>query len=451
MRYPSILKICSDEHSPFVAGFAGDSIVRTPHLDRLAAQGTRFDRCYAANPGCVPGRYAMISGQLPREGGTLRYGDILPLETPTYMRHFAQHGYQTTCVGKQHFHGPEQMYGWMFRPYGDMECDPAAIPGYDRARDVASETGKAKFDFKPFGGVMPYLLKTAGPGTGGFQLFDQSVTREACLHLRDYFETLIHTRYQGERPLLFEVSFKTPHWPFVCPQELFDYYRERVELPERGLPDGAPEPVQRKAASDNADVTDEQKLNARAAYYGLVEWMDTQIGIVLQTLADIGRRDEFIIMYGSDHGEMAGERGLWGKHCFYEASVRTPFILAGPGIPAGRTVHANTSLMDVFPTLTDLAGLPTPEGIRGQSMLPLLEHDDDHGRIIYSELHDQGSSEMALSGDLKLISYDNGQTELYDLQADPHETCNLSGRAAYGPAQKKLQQALGNLPAIDRN
>ncbi len=452
-KHPHILKFCSDEHTAAIAGYAGDPWVRTPNLDRLAADGVSFERCYANNPICVPGRYSMLTGLLPRETGTPMFQDLLPLESQTYMRYFAQHGYMTTCVGKMHFHGPEQMYGWMLRPYGDMEVyNHARIPGYDVGNDVTGELGSGRtHDYAAYGGGLPFMIKTAGPGEHGFMQFDRLVTESARVHLRDYFQYLIHTQYAGGRPLLFEVSFKTPHWPFICPQELYDYYREILPPPKLPVTEDLPPALQAKARRDSADCTDEQVRNARATYYGLVEWMDRQIGLVLDVLDDMGMYDDFVIMYCTDHGEIAGERGMWGKKTFYDESARVPMLLAGPGLPAGRTVTGNCSLIDVFPTLTELAGLPAPPKIRGRSMLLLLNDDVDDDRIVFSELFDGGESFMAMRGDMKYVYYQDGSRQLFDLGKDPEETVNLAGDPTHADIEAELHRALGELPAPWRN
>lgn len=442
--HPHILKLCSDEHSPFLAGFAGDPWVRTPNLDRLAAEGTVFENAYCANPICVPGRNAMITGKLVRDVGTVHYHDVLPSGLPTYMRTFSRCGYQTTCVGKMHFHGEDQMHGWLFRPYGDMEIVIRPnFPGYDPEGDVAANI---KYDDKRFG--LSDWVRTAGPGETGFILFDKSVTREACIHLRDYFKWMIYPVYDARRPLLFEVSWKLPHWPFTAPQALFDHYRGIVGLPERPFPEDPPAYI--AAAHDRdqpADITDEQILNARAAYWALCEWMDTQIGIVLDVLEELGVRDEFVVHYTSDHGEMAGEHGLWGKHCFYEESVCIPLILHGPGIPAGRRVRENVSHVDVYPTLCDIAGLEPPGGLRGRSVMPLLERDTRGERIVFSELYvGPHASLMAKQGDLKYVWYSEGEAQLFDLARDPRESVNFAGHPDYADAKSRLYKALESLP-----
>ncbi|MEM6551216.1 MAG: sulfatase-like hydrolase/transferase [Planctomycetota bacterium] len=447
--HPHILKICTDQHSPRVLGHAGDPHVRTPHLDALAAHGTRFDNHYAACPICVPGRFSMIAGRTPSQLDAPFFESTLPPDTPTYMRRFTEHGYHTTCVGKMHFHGPDQMYGWMFRPYGDMQMlNHHYQPGYTKTNDITGGNPPRPLDRGDVGGYNAWMLAHAGPGDTGNLRWDDSVTREAIENLTDYFTpSFIDEMYQGERPLLFEVSFKSPHCPFVCPPQLFEYYMDVLPGPTHpALPEGLPDFVRNKARNDVPEsITPEMIRRARAAYWGLTEWIDARIGEVLNRLETLGLRDQFVVQFTADHGEMAGEHGLWQKHLFYEQSVRVPFILQGPGIPAGRVVRENTSHLDLYPTLCDLAGLAVPElgnePFAGRSMLPLLETDTHGQRTVISEFRapdGNGRAEglpggvwivMAKQGVLKLIDYGNGQRQVFNLADDPEELRDLAGTA----------------------
>jgi len=456
MQHPHILKITSDQHSPFVSGFAGDPWVRTPNLDRLAESGVVFENHYCANPVCLPGRNSMITGRLPRKLGTPYFWDVLPSDVPTYMSHFSCYGYQTTCVGKMHFHGQDQMHGWLFRPYGDMETlIRENLPDYERELDLYAGA-QVNVKISDYGGYNPYMLKTARPGTDKFMLFDESVTRESCLHLRDYFSTLISEYYQGERPLLFEVSFKTPHAPFICPPDLFNYYYDVVEPPRKPRDPHAPPQIKQRQKSDQPeDITEEMVRRSRAGYWGLVQWMDEQIGLVLNALEQTGMRDRFFVMYTSDHGELAGERGLWQKSCFYEESARVPMIIAGWDLPHGRRIQSNTSHLDIFPTLCDIAGLPVPEDISSQSMLPLIASDANDEQIVISEYYLEGgglpenggqrNGMMAKKGSFKYIDYCDGSAELFDLAQDPDEQRNLSGVAEYSDVEAVLLGAMSSL------
>lgn len=449
--HPHILKICSDQHSPHVVGYAGDPYVRTPNLDALAATGTVLENHYAACPICIPGRFSMIAGRTPSELGAPYFESILDPATPTYMRHLTDRGYQTTCVGKMHFHGQDQMYGWMFRPYGDMQMlGHRYSDGYRVETDVTGGNPPRSIQRGAAGGYNAWMLKNAGPGDTGNIRWDRSVTREAIENLTDYFTpSFIDEIYQGDRPLLFEVSFKTPHCPFVCPPELFDYYMDILPGPKDSeVATVLPTFLRNKASNDMPpDITSEMIRRARAAYWGLVEWMDTRIGDLLACLDELGVRDQFVIQYTADHGEMIGEHGMWQKHVFYEQSVRVPTLFAGRGIPEGRRVRENTSHLDLYATLCDIAGVDLPHlgdtPWSGRSVMPLVQGSgasivSNDERVVLSEFRapaGNGRAEgiregvwivMAKQGDLKIIDYGNGERQVFDLANDPSESRSIA-------------------------
>ncbi len=374
-RHPHILLICTDEQAPQYMGCMGDPIARTPNLDRLAARGALFRNAYCNNPICVPGRYSILTGRYVRELGSLEYGSGLDPRAWTYPKHFARAGYQTTCVGKQHFMGLEQMHGWMFRPYGDMELDRhfgrPKIPGF--AGDPLAGT-LGPIPGRPPGNLAGWV-RTAGPSDKGFANFDRMTNAAALLHLQDYFQPVIMGEYEPDRPLLFEVSYKCPHWPFWAPKDLFDHYRNQVSLP-RIPPD---EPGNffldgvRQGEAPFANTPDEI-LNARAANYALIELVDRRIGEILQCAQDLGILDDMLVLMHCDHGEMNGNHGCWGKGRPYEHSARVPLLVSFPGaIPAGTVIDTPVSNVDIFPTLCDYAGIDTPPDLRGESLRGLID------------------------------------------------------------------------------
>lgn len=449
-EHPHVLILTSDEHAPQVTGCMGDPLVRTPNIDRLASRGVLFENAYCNNPICVPGRYSIMTGKYVRDLGALHYGDGLDPKTWTYPKHFARAGYQTTCVGKMHFMGLEQMHGWMFRPYGDMELvhGHSKMPGF--SKDPYAETpGRGR--------SLTEWIRCAGPGTGGFIMFDESVTREARIHLTDYFRQTIYPIYSPERPLLFQVSWKTPHWPFWAPEELYNHYRPIMTTPEIPAPpreEEHPHMQHKHSWEKPEEPTESEILSARAAYWGLVEYTDRQIGLVLDVLEELGVLDEFLIIYHSDHGEMAGNHGSWGKGCMYEHSVRVPFVVSWPGhVPEGARVAANVSLVDMFPTVADYAGLDIPTGLRGGSLRPLIEGgtgaEGFAGRAVISEFHTPGrpSCVMAKLGDIKLVTYEGKFPDrLFDLSDDPRELVNRAGDPAYAEVQGALKAEIDALP-----
>jgi len=450
---PHVLILTSDEHAARVMGCMGDPVARTPNLDRLASRGVLFERAYCNNPICVPGRYSILTGRLPRQIGSLYYGHGLDPGTWTYPKHFARAGYQTTCVGKMHFMGLEQMHGWMFRPFGDMEnLDHAMVPGF---------AGDPYVGTAPRRPTLVDHVRGARAGTDGFIVFDESVTREARITLLDYFRSIILPIYSPDRPLMLQVSWKTPHWPFIAPPEYFNYYLDRVSPPD--IPPPPPEKQHPYMAACNRrdQNTDEEILRARAAYWGLVQYLDRQVGIVLGTLEELGVLDEFLIFYHSDHGEMAGNFGAWGKGCMHEDAVRVPFIASWPGrIPQGARVTENVSMLDLFPTLCDYCGLEPPGRLRGDSLRPLIQGDSRSfsERTVLAEYYpggyrggdspDCGALMMALRGHTKLITYPRPghPAQLFDLRDDPKELDSHAADADYASIRGELQREIDALP-----
>jgi choline-sulfatase len=453
--HPHILLICTDEQAPQYMGCMGHPYVRTPNLDRLAQRGVCFRNGYCNNPICVPGRYSILTGQYVRELGSLHYSDGLNPRTWTYPKHFARAGYQTTCVGKQHFMGLEQMHGWMFRPYGDMELVHAhyKMPGFET--DPYAETDR--HPLKQVEGELAGWVRDSKPSRDGVWRFDEHVTVQSILHLEDYFRCRIQPVYNPERPLLFEASYKAPHWPYWAPKDLFDYYRQCVTLP--AIPDELP-PTEylgkKRAEEQHFENTPEEILNARAAYFALIEWVDGEIGKLLNALEALGVLDDFLIIMHADHGDMAGNHGLWNKGCAYEHAVRTPMMISWPGrIPAGKVIDTPVSNVDIFPTLCDYAGLGTPEGLRGRSWRPLIDAGDPPsdfaGRTIISECFKGPSGwVMARRGDIKLVDYWYGhrgnEKQLFDLRRDPQELTNCAGDPGYKAIQHSLQEDIDSLP-----
>jgi len=472
-QHPHILLICTDEQAPQYMGCMGDPIARTPNLDRLAGRGVLFRSAYCNNPICVPGRYSILTSKYVRELGSLEYGSGLDPATWTYPKHFARAGYQTTCVGKQHFMGLEQMHGWMFRPYGDMELCPhfgrPKIPGYD-GDPFAGKLGPVPD--RPAGNLAGWV-RDAGPSDKGFINFDRMTTTAAELHLRDYFQPIIIGTYQPDRPLLFEVSYKCPHWPFRAPRDLFEDYRAQVTMPR--IPPDEPgnfflDTIRR--GQQPFENTDDEILNARAANYAMIELVDRELGKVLDCAQDLGILDEMLVVMHCDHGEMNGNHGCWGKARAYEHSVRVPLMVSLPGaIPAGRVIDTPVSNVDIFPTLCDYAGLEPPPGLRGLPLRGLIDGRDADAwrtRPIISEFYNfRRGWTMVRRDNLKYVDFwghPNDEfpldcwdragwlrdAQLFDLDTDPDERVNLAADPTRAATCAELQAIIDALPTPHR-
>jgi choline-sulfatase len=407
MKAPNILFLMTDQHRADVAGFAGDSIVRTPVLDRLAADAVVFTRAYTPSPVCVPGRQCLMSGRYPWNCGCRRYGDDLAPFSHTFAAALAEGGYETVCAGKLHHMGADQMQGWTRRIGMDTHVDFSHRNLADPLRE--QYRGPSPWPIKK-------ELEKAGIGTSPYEVSDDYAVDGACRFIREYFSSPFYERNLRHRPILLKVSLNQPHYPFVCNEVLFDYYREKVPAPDNSAVHrhpafhGTPDPVAAPA---------EWVRNARAAYYGMVEQVDSQFGRVIQSLENEGEvLDDWIIVFTSDHGDLLGDHGLWWKHKLLEASVRVPLFIRYPRKFSALECSRVVSLCDLFTTLCDLAGIPAPENTDSRSLIPLLAGTGPWTDLAYSEIN--GDNRMLVSDSFKLVESRNGQTALFDLRtAEP--------------------------------
>jgi len=410
---PNILLIVSDQHSGQVLGCAGDEVVRTPNMDALAERGVMFDAAHCAAPLCVPSRMTMLSGRHCSEIEVWTNSCQLSSHVPTFAHALGAGGYDTVLCGRMHFVGPDQRHGFHERIIGDVgdhRWPGGAIP--DLGDVPLSTTGQCR-----------EAVEIAGPGRTSYQAYDETVAETACEFLR--------ARGGSGRPWLLTTGFVLPHCPFIAPKELYEYYYDRVQMPR--IPDGyfesLPEPMRAwRQARGITDLTEDEIRAARAGYYGLVELFDRMIGTMLQTLEEQGLTENTVVIYLSDHGESAGLNGLWWKSQFYDHSVRVPLIMAGPGLPQGQRHREVVSLLDIAPTLVDLAGAPEMPAASGQSLLPLIREelaapwrDEAIAELIGISRGYPYPGRMVRRGPWKLIHYEGCEPILFNLDDDPNE------------------------------
>ncbi|MBF8192077.1 sulfatase-like hydrolase/transferase [Nonomuraea sp. K274] len=408
----------SDEHRADVTGYAGNAVVRTPVLDRLAADGTVFTNAYTPAPICVPARQSMMAGQFPRTTGCERYGEDLAPGHMTFARRLAQYGYATVACGKLHHTGPDQMQGWTARVGGDVTVDARHLP--DR---VVKPTN-------PIGHKWPIVkeVQRAGAGRGPSAVADEYTVVGAIDYLTRHFVDPFYDRAIPEQPLLLKVSLNEPHYPFLAedPQR-FAYYLPRVPTYAGQQPFDHPFLGGGLRVVAGTDASEREIRRATAAYYAMVESMDARLGRVIDALHHVGQDlDEWIVIYTADHGEMLGEHGVFEKQKFFEGSVRVPLLVRWPaGLGGGRTVRQNVSLCDLFATLCELTGVPAPSGLDSRSLVPLLR-GDAHGWDDEAVSQYNGKNLMIKRGALKYQHYGPGLPEvLFDLDMDPGETRNV--------------------------
>lgn len=422
MKSPNILFLMSDEHRHDVLGFAGNNVVRTPHLDVLARDAVVFNNAYTPSPVCIPGRQAMMAGQFPRTCGCERFGQDLPPHYMTFAHRFSQWAYATVCCGKLHHVGRDQMQGWTQRFAADMFVNENFIEG-------RNEEAFARYPERHPRWKWPELfeLHRARPDTvSRNQRFDARATQAALDFIEEYFVDMTYDRATPERPLLLKVSLIQPHYPYITEREKLAYYFNRVEPFVNEPTFDHPFLAQHQVKIDFDGASEREVRRATAAYYGMIESVDAHFGSILEALQNVGQNlDDWIVVFTSDHGEMLGEHGVWEKQKFFEGSARVPLFIRWPRQFAPRIVEENVNLCDLFATLCDLAGLPIPEGLDSRSLMPLMRGETQEWHQCYhNETVSQfrGCNLMIKRDHLKYQYYGEQMPEvLFDLQRDPAE------------------------------
>ena len=430
MNPPNILFILSDQHSKYHLGCYGDPVVRTPHLDRLAGEGMRFTNAYTASPLCVPARMAFMTGRRPSANEAWLNEHILSSALPTWAHAVGAAGYETALIGRMHFVGPDQRHGFERRPIGEYAMYPgAARQGAPMFKTIPASTS----------GQTRESVEIAGHGRTTYQSFDDRVADAACAYLEE--------QAQGRgRPFAAVAGFLLPHCPFFAPRDLYDYYYDRVDVPQPD-PSGEPAAVTNfKKHRGIAEPLPEERIRvARAAYFGLCEYFDRKVGQLLDTLDQTGLSDNTLVIYASDHGEMAGEHGCWWKSNYYEGSVGVPLIARLPGVvPAGVESTAICNLLDWAPTAVEVAGGTPMPALDGHSLWSEMRGrpDDSRPDVTFSELgptRGDPPSRMIRRGPWKLYAY-HGDTPpaLFNLEDDPGEWNDLAGDEACGAVRQEL-------------
>lgn len=443
-KRPNILFLMCDQHRFDFTGYEGH-VTRTPTLDWLADTGAHFTNGYTPSPVCVPGRQAMMSGQLPRTCKCETFhGDLTP-GYMTFAKRFSQHAYQTTCCGKLHHNGVDQMQGWRSRSGEEVHISPLNIEG--RIEEEFAQNQFPKADYGPI-----QSAQRGGKGDNPCEMVDAYTTQGALNFIKLFYQNP-QVPATGQPPLLLKVSLIAPHDPYVTNSDSYEYYHENVKpFPAE---DPLPEIVGWLKPFDEEQVTPEQRRSAMAGYCGMIEECDKQFKQVIDALEAAGQDlDDWIIVYTSDHGELMGQHNLWWKFNFFEASARVPLLIRAPKwFDGGIKVDQNVNICDLFATLCEMAEIETPAGLDSRSLLPLMHgNSKDWNNESISEI---GGTLMIKQDDLKYIYYPETETEiLFDLAADPNETKNFIADPAYADAiqafhKRRAELAFG--PDADPN
>lgn len=431
----NLLYLFSDQHSRFVTGCYGNPYVHTPNIDRLAARGVCFDSAYSNNPICVPARAAMTVGDYcfrhhywdnahPYNGAQEGWGHRLTSQ-----------GIPVTTVGKLHY---------------QSDAPGTGFPDQRIPLHVKGGMGDMTHTIRDGSMVRPAMRREvleAGPGDSDYLHYDEKVAGMAAGFLRG--EAL-----KKQQPWCLYVGFVCPHFPWKVPEDIMELYTpyEKVPFPvdwEEGSRTEHPAIVKyRDEMCLTEPFTKEEVQKAVASYYGMVTFMDRQVGVVLDALEEAGLWDCTRVIYGDDHGEMAGDQGLFFKHTLYEGSVGVPLIMTGPDLPENRRISAPVSLVDMFPTILECVGAgkePQDETLPGISLFHIIDGTFTEERPVFAETHCIGFNDAAFMiryRQYKYIYYVKYKPQLFDLVRDPREQHDLAGDPAYEDVIREMDTIL---------
>ncbi len=461
---PNILVIVSDEHHARMTGYRGHARVKTPNLDRLAAEGTHFTRAYCNTPICGPSRISFMTGEYLFRSEMWCNGVPWDGAATTWASRLGEAGYRTVSRGKMDVPGPHTAVGFAdfdeprprgsFKPWPMVKPRKQMLPTYREgggmplacAGTIREEN--LRREGLPLDKV--YVAKDGGKALlVGHGDHDRHVTDQTLEFLRE----------EHAQPWVLHIGHLNPHWPFVCPQKHWDLYGdEEIELPvDYAKPNMNLHPAIRHFQAGQGDfkrvVDDDHMRRLLRAYYGMISCMDEMVGEILDELGAQGQADNTYVIYVSDHGEAAGEHGLLGKLTPYEASAAVPLIVRGPGIPAGTVVDDVVSLVDLYPTILEMAGAEMTEADRatrpGESWLPLIA-GKPHDRLDYAfaEYHGVYFADnwfMLVAGDYKYTYFVNDRPSLFNLTDDPDELNDLAEDPAQASRLAEFEQLLRSI------
>jgi len=418
----NVVVIISDQHKRSAMGASGNRIVKTPHLDALAADGVSFTHAYAPSPLCAPSRAAFITSTLPCQNTAAYHvynmdGEMTPSglqRFPGYRaglttmgEYFRQHGYVTGAIGKMHVHGETRgndmgfdvrklrFYTYHYEDYERAVCDGDAELGLRRRLQYTSQGQEGcPHDYSWTG---QYNNRDAERCPAVIETMDGSVmTEKDMLDVLTTEESLAFMDEHSERNFLLHVGLEKPHPPWTEVARFMSMY-SADDIGDEDLPHAWNE-AYRPFVMDwlKQGPGKEAVKTAQAAYYANVTSMDEKVGRIIQKLKDEGLYDKTLIVYTSDHGEMCYEHSQVEKHCMYEAAVNVPLIISCPALlPKGETREYAVSLIDILPTIGDLCGFEHVPSFRGESLKPVLldpaQRNPD--KVIYSEFTQVGYSQ----------------------------------------------------------
>lgn len=419
---PNVVFIAIDDLNDWVGILGGNPDAKTPNMDRLAGRGMLFTNAHCQVPVCMASRVSVMSGKLASTTGCYEFNaefheaPSLAQDVPIPLA-FKQQGYRTLGGGKLLHNG---FLGRLADTF-EVKLEAGRNPGPKTAMNWPVRV----WDYGPF----PERDEEMG---------DYQLAQKAAEHLR---------RKHAE-PFFLAVGFHRPHVPFYVPQKWFDLYdAEKLTLPKAPPDDMNDIPESdvtrtKGVAPSHAEVLAAGKWRGYVhAYLASVSFVDYCVGIVADAVAAGPNRDDTLIVLWSDHGFHLGEKQHWAKRTLWAESTRVPLMICGPGIQTGRRTHAPAALLDLYPTLNELCGIPSRPGLEGRSLVPLLKDPDaPWDRAVVSTWLPNNHS--IVDRQWRYIRYADGSEELYNHQTDPDEFTNLAAEARFARVKAQLARSL---------
>ena len=443
-KRPNILILMVDQLNGTLWPDGPADWLHAPNLRRLADRSVRFANAYTGSPLCAPGRASFMSGQLPSRTRVYDNAAEFCSDVPTYAHHLRRAGYATCLSGKMHFVGPDQLHGFEDRLTTDIyPADFGWTPDYRKPGE------RIDWWYHNLGSVTG-----AGVAEITNQLeYDDEVAHHAVAKVYDL------ARGADARPWCLTVSFTHPHDPYVARRRYWDLYEDcdHLDPPGEAIAYDGHDPHSRRLMDScdwrAFDITPDQVRRARQGYFANISYIDDKVGEILAALE--ATRQEAVVVFLSDHGDMLGERGLWFKMSFFEGSARVPLMIAAPGLAPGR-VETPVSTIDVLPTLAEIAGVSLDAVLPwtdGESLLPVAA---GAGRApVAMEYAAEGSITPLVclrDGRWKHVRCAADPDLLFDLAADPGERVNLAADPAHADTLARLRalsEARWDLAAFD--
>lgn len=428
-RALNVLLITNDQHRADCLGAAGNKVIQTPNMDRLAREGVVFESNYVQCPQCVPSRSAIHTGRYPHVNRTPGNQYRLPDTEETLASILNRHGYMTAAVGDEPF-APTNAMGGFQKLYSS---DPEYRAFMARA------------------GWGPKIVQHQERLKTGFQAYPAPWSEEldeTAYYARRAVEFL---KENGDRPFFLHVNFRRPHHPFDPPAP-FDRMYAGAAFPASHRRDGEMEnkPPSHRKWLENSSGFDLRQMTAKdlqrikSYYYGMISLNDKYIGQMFDSLKGLGLADHTVIVVTADHGEMLGDHGLLFKAGYmYDEVLRTPLIFRAPGkLPAGRRFAGMTEGIDIMPTILELLGISRSERVQGRSLLPMIEGKAAGREEIHSEFP---TTKAIRTADWKLVHYVGAPYgELYNLREDGHELYNLYDDPAHANSRAEMKSRLAD-------